>query len=1094
MPNSPDTLESVWAEHESVIRRFEEAWEQARPDLAAAIPDGVREPRALLAELVQIDLEFRYRAGERPRVEEYLTRFPALADERVAVELIASELALRDRHGPPYAADELTARFPHLGTRLLPLLTTRVQENGTRTRGGGGPWLGAKPQLPGYEIGEQLGRGGMGVVYRAEQASPARTVAVKTLLSVPGERTVARFRREAEAMARLDHPHIVPVYEVGEWECGSARLPYFTMKWYPGGSLDTAPCGPGTPPADHARTVEVIAHAVHHAHQRGVLHRDLKPSNILIDDAGQPAVGDFGLAGWFDPDAPAQLSTTVVGTPAFMAPEQVRDPARVTTAADVYGLGAILYHQLTGRPPFDAPSSLAVMSELGTRPPTRPSALNPAVPRDLETVCLKCLEPDPRNRYASAEAVGEDLARWRSGESITARRAGVWERGWRAVRRHPVVTGLSVATAAAVVTALVTLSVSVARIREKEAETAATLQREQRALYLERVASAGRLYQMNHLEQAWHTLSYCPGRLREWEWDYLDGLRRNSGGDPLRHPEGVVATGFLADGRVATADRTGQVRVWDEWTPRSLTARGTALRTHPGQNLIAVRDAKRLRVLDTDTDAVLFDTPAQGWFDFTPDGKRLAVADGPTVRLFAVGTWGPAGELVGHEQTVWAGVFTADGTTLYTGSLDRSVVVWDVDKTEVRGRWKRELPVQALWLTADGRSLIESSPSRLSLTDTESGETRRLSEAANSRPTLIPTYDSALFASLSAVGEIQLRPLDGGEPTRVYRGHAGVVLAATISRDGKRMVTGGEDATVRVWDLTTTPEYTDLATLSHRFGSLGVSADGRLLAVASRNVHVPKEPDVVVFDAATGGERYRVPGLGDAGFDPRGRWLVAGRADGSVSVCDQSDGREQRALPGGTRPPVQVVFRPDGGALAAVEILGPVRVWDTGTWGVTEYTPANGKTVSAVSWSPDGTRLAVAEGDAVVIWEPGTGRVVERMATANTPLVCEFSPDGRLIAVAGRGRSLELFDAVAGLPRFAFVGNPSVVNAIAFHPTAPRMASVGVNGYVRVWDTETGKEVLTLSGGGDLFGAGWSPDGKHLYATGPTVRRWTGAE
>jgi WD40 repeat protein len=568
-------------------------------------------------------------------------------------------------------------------------------------------------------------------------------------------------------------------------------------------------------------------------------------------------------------------------------------------------------------------------------------------------------------------------------------------------------------------------------------------------------------------------------------------LRRTTGGGPVRHPEGVISTAFLADGRVVAADRTGDVRVWGGAFPVTLSARGRALQAHPSQNLVAVRDAKRLRVVDADADAVRFDTPANGWFDFTPDGKVLAVADGPTVKLFAVGTWEPAGELAGHEQSVGAGVFTADGLTLYTGALDRTVVVWDVAKAKVRERWKRDLPLQSLWLTADGEGLIESSPSRLSLTDTSSGETRRLSDAANSRPILIPTYDPTLFASTSTIGEVQLRTTDGSEPKRVYRGHAGVVLAATISRDGKWLLTGGEDGTVRVWDLTTSPEYTDLATLPYITGSLAVSPDGSAVATASRNVHVPKEPDVLVLDPKNGEVKYRVPGIGDVGYDPRGRWLATGRLDATISLRDPADGHQVRTLAAGARPSFQVVFRPDGGALAAVEMAGKVRVWDTDSWGVTEFTPPPGQNVSAVAWSPDGTRMVIAAGLEVVLWTPATGAVGKRLVPANTPLVCEFGPDGKTVAVAGRGRSLELFDAATGDRRLTFVGNPSVVNGLAFHPTGPRLASVGVNGFVRVWDTESGKEVLTLNGGGDLFGVGWSPDGKRLFAAGSTVRRWS---
>lgn len=1093
MTPTSDARESVWAEHESVIRQFEDAWAGGRPDLAAHLPAGVRDRGVLVTELIQIDLEFRFRAGERPRVEEYLTHFPEVANATVLAELVGSELALRDRHGPPYSHDELRERFPQLADHLETLFVSGSHRARTRTRAGrAGKWVTAKPDLPGFKIGEQLGRGGMGVVYQAEQTSPGRTVAVKTLLAVPNERTAARFRREAEAMARLDHPNIVPVYQVGEWTTGEHRLPYLAMKWYAGGSLDTAPCGPGTDPKAHAVTVETIARAVHHAHQRGVLHRDLKPSNILLDADDQPAVCDFGLAGWFDPDDPAPLSESIVGTPAFMAPEQARDPSGVTTATDVYGLGAILYFALTARPPVSAPTAMAALAQLGGRP-ERPSTANPAVPRDLETICLKCLEADPRNRYPSANAVAADLARWRNGESITARRPGVGERAWRAVRRHPFVTALSLATVAAVVVAIATLSVSLKRIREKEAETAAALARETQALYLERVAAANRLYQSNHLEQAWSTLGLCPPELRGWEWRYLDRLRQASGGRLLRHPEAVTSVAFLADGRAVTADRSQTVTVWQDDRPLTLGVRGTVVRAHPTRPVLAVLGESRCVVVDPDNGTVLLDPPADGWIDFSPDGTTLVAADGPVVRLYNTADWRPAGALTGHKDTIWCGVFSADGNTLFTGSSDQSVGVWDCKERKLRARWKRDMAVLALSLSADGTTLFETHPSQLWATETTGGGSRRLSDVNGGRPPFLPTSDPSLFLTTNPSGEVVLRTADAAEPARVYRGHTGVIHSVCVSRDGRRAVTGGEDNTARVWDLSVSPEYAELATAPIRTAAPVLSADGRRVALVSRNVHNTRDNPLPVLDATSGRELYRTKGSGDGDFDPKGRWLAVGRAGGGLVLRDPADGAEFRVLPAGPHAPIQVRFSRDGGKLAASGLAGPVRVWDTTTWAATDYNPPADQFIRALAWSPDGTRLAVAVGEEVVMWDPTTGEVGAKLRPAGVPLVCAFSPDGKSLAVAGRGRSLELFE-LDSYRTTTFIGNPAVVNGLAFDPTGTRLASVGVGGTGRVWDTASGKEVLTLNGGADLFGVAWTADGKDLFASGRTLRRWSAGE
>src|SRR5262249_32854279 len=286
-------------------------------------------------------------------------------------------------------------------------------------------------------------------------------------------------------------------------------LPYYSMKFYPGGGLAQRVRGGGIDLHARARLVEIIGRAIHHAHQRGILHRDLKPSNILLDESGQPHIADFGLAKRFDPAAGATLGWGVGAPPAYIAPEQAQGRQAVTTATDVYGLGTILYELLTGEPPFKGETALATMIEVMEKPPRRPSQINPRVPSDLEVICLKCLEKEPSRRYSSALALAEDLERFRNGEAIHARPAAPRERAWRWAKRHPLMIASSLVTGLALIVAVVTLAVSRARIAAKEAATAhalvqerEALGREQRLLYLERVASASRLWKGNHLEAA----------------------------------------------------------------------------------------------------------------------------------------------------------------------------------------------------------------------------------------------------------------------------------------------------------------------------------------------------------------------------------------------------------------------------------------------------------------------------------------------------------------------------------------------------------------------------------------------------------------
>src|SRR5438445_287034 len=299
-------------------------------------------------------------------------------------------------------------------------------------------------RLGDYEVLDEIGRGGMGVIYLARQRHPQRIVAVKRVLNYHADshETLKRFRREADAAASLDHPNVLPIYEVSESEDG---LPFFSMKFATGGSLQHAASSLRNEPRKSVELMSKVARAVEYAHGHGVLHRDLKPGNILLDERGEPLVSDFGLAKWLDANKDLTKSLTTFGTPGYIAPEQAERTADdLTPAADVYSLGAILFDLLTGRPPFLGDNVLAVIQQAAEKPAPKLRSLAPALDRDLEIICAKCLEREPNARYCSAGDLAEDLERWLSDRPIVARSVSIPVRLNRWSRRNPAAAGMAV--------------------------------------------------------------------------------------------------------------------------------------------------------------------------------------------------------------------------------------------------------------------------------------------------------------------------------------------------------------------------------------------------------------------------------------------------------------------------------------------------------------------------------------------------------------------------------------------------------------------------------------------------------------------------
>jgi tRNA A-37 threonylcarbamoyl transferase component Bud32 len=538
-----------------------------------------------------------------------------------------------------------------------------------------------------YEVLEEIARGGMGVVYKARQISLGRIVALKMLrdqeLASPAD--LQRFLTEAEAVVALDHPHIVPLYQVGEVE----GQHFFSMRLMEGGSL-------ARHLADYAkgksavRLMVQVARAIHFAHQHGILHRDLKPGNILLDAEGRPYVTDFGLAKRAAGDLSLTQSGAILGTPSYMPPEQARAEKGLTTAVDVYGLGAVLYELLTGRPPFGADTPMDTLIQILEKEPARPRDLNRRVDPDLEAICLKCLQKDPQRRYDSAEALAEDLERWLDHKPIRAKRTGLLGRAVKWIRRRPV---------AAALVALITLGPLLGwGVKTWYAERQVEYAQRQVELYFQHVSQAQDALAVNQRNRADRLLDQCASDLRGWEWYCLKRLCHEE-------PHSLQDHGWGAGG----------IKCRLHWNPDSVNTisragDGNFYRTTYWHGLLCSPDSKDLGINSDGTQLALFQKGELSLVnhftgrtigsvilpqhigtlvaaDFAPGGGTVAVtySEG-TVLLLEVATGQQIGSFqVANSQTFASLLFSPDGKQLAAGSWARdwkagpeAITVWDV--------------------------------------------------------------------------------------------------------------------------------------------------------------------------------------------------------------------------------------------------------------------------------------------------------------------------------------------------------------------------------------------------------------------------------
>jgi eukaryotic-like serine/threonine-protein kinase len=609
------------------------------------------------------------------------------------IELVAQWEELR-AHGKSLTPEELCATEPELLPEVRRCIEQQQRFQALAETGPSGEAAQTLaeddlPQIAGYEILQRIGYGGMGVVYKARHEKLDRLVALKVVLGGghASAADLARFQAEARAVAQLQHPNVVQLFDSGLHN----GLPFLTLELVGGGSLAERLAGTPLQPRAAAALVEPLARGVHYAHQHGVVHRDLKPANVLLGLDGTPKVTDFGLAKRAEDGSGLTASGAVLGTPSYMAPEQAGGQSKhVGPLADVYALGAILYECLTGAPPFRGPTPLDTLLLVVSKEPVPPTQLQPQVPRDLETICLKCLRKEPGKRYASAEALTEDLRRFRAGEPIKARPVGRVERAVKWAKRRPAVAGLSGALVAVVVAAFALVLMALRQAQAEREETKKQLARAREHLFTVQLLRVAAVWERDPDAgyALLHDCDRCPIDLRDFAWGWYEGrCLRQPQRDPLKgHTGAILLLAFSPDGKTL-ASGGDVIKLWEvARVPARAVLKGHSGSVH---SVAFSPDGKTLASLGQggSQDWILWDVASgKEYFSLkgytrvfcNPDGKTLAAVEGPTIKVWDVTSGKERFSLKGHPSWVYSVAFSPDGMTLASASEGGTIKVWDV--------------------------------------------------------------------------------------------------------------------------------------------------------------------------------------------------------------------------------------------------------------------------------------------------------------------------------------------------------------------------------------------------------------------------------
>jgi len=918
-----------------------------------------------------------------------------------------------------------------------------------------------------YELLEEIARGGMGVVYKARQVSLNRTVAVKMILAgqLASAADVQRFRAEAESAARLQHPNIVAIHEIGQHQ----GQDYFSMDFVEGQNLAEFVGQKPLPPKQAANYLKTISEAIHYAHQQGILHRDLKPSNILIDPSGQPRITDFGLAKQMKGDSDLTVSGQVLGSPNFMPPEQAAGKRlQIGPPSDVYSLGAIVYYLLTARPPFIAESMTGTLQQVVNNDPPSPRLLNPGIPRDLETICLKCLEKSPVRRYGTAKDLVDELGRFLEGKPILARAAGRAEKGWRWCQRNPLVAGFATATLVLLLALAIGSPIAAFRINREKKQATEKL----RESYLNE-ARANRF----------------SGRMGQ-RFGSLDVLRKAAAIRPspeLR--DEAIACMALVDIRIA--------RQWDCKPPGQIgmlfePSFERYIRLDLSLNEISVHktsdNTELMRLPDF--------SPPVGHTELSPNGQYLAVIGGSP--KFHLKVWElTQGEIVLNPAPLGVAArtasFSADSRTLAVAHKEGPIVLYDLaTKQLVRSFPERALP-WTLAFDPSGERLAVSSHEdvNVEISEVATGKvTQSLPHPAPVR--VVCWHPSGVFLAAGCMDQkIYVWDVAAQTIRFTLKGSTESVTYVRFNHGGDLLLSQGWDATLRLWDIWTERQLISTAAAT---SFANFSLDDHQMSAA------PSDGTAGLWEVARGWECRELRNPGETGngprsadFSPDGHWLVTAHGDG-VRFRDQSEFRDKAWLD--EKGCEGVAFHPDGGSFYTAGRGGlkqwPIKFHQIGRGGTLSIGSAVNLTASsrekdlAVTLSANGRVLALAEGSFVRVFNTETRKELQSFKAQPRMWSVSVSPDGRWVAACGfEDGEVEIW--IWDLESGALVRKlPFVASArLAFSPDNKWLVAGGKLAY-QFWEVGSWKTVRSIPRDGSdnqAWDLCFSADGRVLAIT-----------